>query len=460
MNQKLTKATVVIPTYNNPGRLRITLTSLCYQDIPLEQFEVIVVDHGSEEDIEKVVASFSKSLRIKWHRIERQRYGAGSPRNSGILIAEHDLIIMLDADMIVCPQFVRAHQSCHNNIKVGVAVGYIFGLGWTSHPRKWMGSEGLNNFAAFAKFFADLAEQSELLDWREPQWVRVGDDLMKLPAPWGHFWTGNTSVKRSALSSGELFDEVYCRAEDVDLGYRLHRTGVQFGLARSAAAFHIPHAVNLERYEDFQRRDYNRFLTKFPLIEVEAYVSATDQLDPNVIYPDILEFRDSLALTDYPPRPFENFSLAIIGHPCLIIGCGKGDILRHINAEVATESNQSLCEIARRDYRNVELYNLLGLALPFPDKHFECTLITDFWQFVPPYLLRKIIKTALRISRRVLLLKYSDQGTYKMKRISNTISSLQDQFAGDFQFINSNASEDKSVGIEPEAWEIYTNVPA
>ena len=53
---------VIIPVYNDPERLKTCLQALEEQTYPKSAYEVIVVDNGSDESIEPLVAGSVKSI--------------------------------------------------------------------------------------------------------------------------------------------------------------------------------------------------------------------------------------------------------------------------------------------------------------------------------------------------------------------------------------------------------------
>lgn len=48
------KFSIIIPTYNNSEYLKVCLHSLLLQDFPKSEYEIIVVDDASTENIKKV----------------------------------------------------------------------------------------------------------------------------------------------------------------------------------------------------------------------------------------------------------------------------------------------------------------------------------------------------------------------------------------------------------------------
>ena len=75
---------VVIPVYNRSWELRRALESLARQTT--KNFEVVVCDDGSAEDIRAVVTTFEHQLDVQYQRIENSG-GPARPRNVAIGLA-------------------------------------------------------------------------------------------------------------------------------------------------------------------------------------------------------------------------------------------------------------------------------------------------------------------------------------------------------------------------------------
>ena len=86
---------VVIPVYNRCEELRRALASLASQTI--RNFEVIVCDDGSTDDIRGVVESFVNRIDLHYQRIENSG-GPARPRNVAIRVARGEWISFLDSD--------------------------------------------------------------------------------------------------------------------------------------------------------------------------------------------------------------------------------------------------------------------------------------------------------------------------------------------------------------------------
>lgn len=86
---------VVIPAYNRPLELHRALKSLAAQT--RKDFEVIVCDDGSSDDLKSVVTSFETRLDIDYIRIENSG-GPARPRNTAAARARGEWISFLDSD--------------------------------------------------------------------------------------------------------------------------------------------------------------------------------------------------------------------------------------------------------------------------------------------------------------------------------------------------------------------------
>ncbi|NOK64370.1 MAG: glycosyltransferase [Chloroflexi bacterium AL-N10] len=96
MNPQLPLFSIVIPTHARPKQLSACLTALTRLDYPRDCFEVVVVDDGSPESLEPVVAPFSDYLTITLHR--QPRSGPAAARNTGAAKARGQYIAFTDDD--------------------------------------------------------------------------------------------------------------------------------------------------------------------------------------------------------------------------------------------------------------------------------------------------------------------------------------------------------------------------
>lgn len=89
------KVSIVIPVYNNLEFLPQTIKSCLSQTY--KDYEIIVVDDNSEQDIASYIKTFPN---IKFHR-NNENKGPAFSRNVGVDMASGDLISLIDSDDIM-----------------------------------------------------------------------------------------------------------------------------------------------------------------------------------------------------------------------------------------------------------------------------------------------------------------------------------------------------------------------
>lgn len=165
---------------------------------------MIVVDDGSLPALAgQMPADLSNAPRLRWLRQAHNR-GRAAARNTGWLAARADLLIFLDADMAVAPDFVAQHLYFHLQQGSGwLGQGQIIG---TADPAQ----------TPAASFWTDASRAV--------------------------FATGNVSVARAALQQVGGFDEAFAEYgwEDLELGWRLQQADYRGGRVPATAWHYEP----------------------------------------------------------------------------------------------------------------------------------------------------------------------------------------------------------------------------
>ncbi|ACL04503.1 glycosyl transferase family 2 [Desulfatibacillum aliphaticivorans] len=87
---------VIIPTFNRAGRIEKAVESVLAQDF--RDFELIVVDDGSEDDTLEILRSYPQV-----HVLPQKRQGVSAARNHGAAAGSGELIAFLDSDDLWLP---------------------------------------------------------------------------------------------------------------------------------------------------------------------------------------------------------------------------------------------------------------------------------------------------------------------------------------------------------------------
>jgi glycosyltransferase involved in cell wall biosynthesis len=179
---------VIIPTRNRPEALRQCLMALAAQDMPLAQFEVLVCDDGSEEDV-RSVAEQAQQAGLQVRYLRQAPRGPATARNLGIRHAQGEIIAMTDSDTLPDCAWLRNLVEALN-----------------AHPEA---------VAVEGKVYAE----------NDGEFGPLGEGPTNLTG--GVFLTCNCAYRREALFQAGGFDESfpYPAYEDTDLAARAGQLG-------------------------------------------------------------------------------------------------------------------------------------------------------------------------------------------------------------------------------------------
>jgi GT2 family glycosyltransferase len=223
-------ASLVIPTFNRCDALLETLTALARMDYPADRWEAIIVDDGSTDRTETSVREWIENTGAPIRYIKQLNAGPAAARNCGAAAAEGEALIFIDNDIIVKPDFVRAHlQTLSSNPGCWV-VGRIV------HPPELRATP-------FGRYRDDV--------WEAFNNSHAEDRVSET--------AGMTAANFSlpALDFGRLggFDEDFTIAssEDWDLGMRARQVGIRVLYNPRIVVLHNDWALALDRFCERQK---------------------------------------------------------------------------------------------------------------------------------------------------------------------------------------------------------------
>jgi len=219
------KITVLIPTYNRSDILSKTLKGLEKQTFPNQEFEVIVVNDGSNDDTHEVMNRF-KQGKLNLVGITQENAGQGNARNNGLTHAQGEIILLMGDDMIPVPELLQQHWNHYEQSpnKNSATLGLIE---W--HPEleinpfmEWM----VNGSSVLGKFGGHQFAYEKLNMGQTPDY--------------NFFYTSNLSIPRKLLGN-QPFDPIFSKYgwEDIELGYRLQKEqGLTMAYNPKAITYH------------------------------------------------------------------------------------------------------------------------------------------------------------------------------------------------------------------------------
>lgn len=98
---------VIVPVYNRPDEVDELLQSLTRQTF--RDFEVLIIEDGSENRCEDVVGRYRDRLNIRYYYKENS--GQGFSRNFGFERAKGDYYVVFDSDCLIPPHYFEAVEN-------------------------------------------------------------------------------------------------------------------------------------------------------------------------------------------------------------------------------------------------------------------------------------------------------------------------------------------------------------
>ena len=244
--------TVVIPYFEAPEALALTLAGLEGQTYPRELFEVVVVDDGSDPPLE---LDEPTSLRVRVIHQEDLGFGAARARNNGARAAAGDILVFLDCDMVPEAGWLASHARWHHAACNVVTLGF----------RRHVDFEGIAAGAVRDR----PGSLEELLAGRpvqRPEWIERrmartdeltagSDDIFRVVT------SGNLGMSAAFFAEVGMFDESFTQwgAEDIEFGWRAYALGAVLAPERGALCWHQgPGAVLSESETDSLQQQHDK----------------------------------------------------------------------------------------------------------------------------------------------------------------------------------------------------------
>lgn len=208
---------VIIPYYKKRQYIERCIDSVLQQTY--RDYEIILVDDGSQDDISDLLASrYGGKVKL----IVQQNQGVSAARNSGIAIASHEFIAFLDADDFWSPQYLHKNSQLiekESDIK-------IIGSHYTRNIVKLEVIDEKLNYTRFVNYFNEALKNT-------------------------YFFTSATIVHKHFFLTNEGFNSDIKRGEDLDVWFR--------AVASGGNAFFIQNTLVFYSDEDINQATKNQF---------------------------------------------------------------------------------------------------------------------------------------------------------------------------------------------------------
>lgn len=186
---------VIIPCFNRAEVVGRAIKSVL--DQTFQDFEVIVVDDGSRDNLKAVVESEHQDPRVRY--VYQDNKGGGAARNLGTRLAEGKFIAFLDSDDLFLPEKLQKFHTLFSDRDVR---------------------------AAYSKTFVDRGLPRYYI--KPSRGIKPGERMSHYLFAEGEVVQTSTIVLSRTVALDNQFDETLKKGQDLDLCLRLARAGIYF----------------------------------------------------------------------------------------------------------------------------------------------------------------------------------------------------------------------------------------
>jgi glycosyltransferase involved in cell wall biosynthesis len=207
------RISVLIATYNRPDLLSECLESFADQTLPTTDYEVVVVDDGSDDRaaLPSVLEKVADRVQVFGVRIDHA--GRSAAKNVAVMLARAPIVLFFDDDDRAAPDYLERHLAAHA-AHADDQVAILGHTDWAPELEQSLLMHYVTDVDRLMFAYERLADGQEL-DWRG-------------------FWEGRISCKRGFLLAHALHDQRLAYSIDVEMGWRLAPYGLRIVYDSSA----------------------------------------------------------------------------------------------------------------------------------------------------------------------------------------------------------------------------------
>jgi glycosyltransferase involved in cell wall biosynthesis len=204
MSKRAPRFSVIVTTYNRQALLERCLASLLVQEFPRDDYEIIVVDDGSQDTTPGLLVTLAREGQIRY--LHQENCGWSMARNSGVARSQGEIVVFTDDDCRVPFDWLARYEAAYE-----------------AHP-EFDGIAGSIASADGANLAGRIRYQVHLETF----------DLMNAPLGVNHDTPGevifcfgaNRSFRRTAFSRS-TFDVNLLYFDDFDVNLQLREQGIR-----------------------------------------------------------------------------------------------------------------------------------------------------------------------------------------------------------------------------------------
>lgn len=231
------KYSIIVPVFNRPQEIQELLESLEKQTH--KDFEVLIVEDGSDIAAKDIVLSFDEKLNIRY--FFKSNSGAGQSRNYGMERAQGDYFLILDSDVIVPEGYMAAIDK-----RLTTNFTDAFGGPDAAHPSFTIMQKAIDYSMTAMLTTGGIRGNKRAKNKFQPRSFNLG-------------------ISKKAFVKTQGFSKMKI-GEDIDLSFRLWELGFETQLIEEAYVFHKRRSTLNQFYKQTNNFGYARpsLNEKFP----------------------------------------------------------------------------------------------------------------------------------------------------------------------------------------------------
>ncbi len=374
------KVSITIPYFRRIQNLELVLSALSRQDAQKSDFEVVIgameycneyvsLCKKYESDVNIITVMSSAPWRIS------------TARNMAIKQANGEVVVMLDADIMLPRDFVTNLYQSHfswgqKQCVIGQMVDYDNNNSDVDHV----------DAKSFSHYLPNLKEIEGNAVPPKDMRLHVGHNI-----PYAFTWTALIALPAKSIAEYDLYfnEEFYgYGVEDLEWGYRISQAGLPITLKQDVWGFHLPHVRNVKKNRETEFINYRRFLKKAPELTVEL-MSYYGDFEANGHYPEIKKMLSELA-------PDASMTMGV----GLFIKDDKSVLVAGLPFDEKTVPDLNDVKLELTQHHLKEHFPLIGLKLPFDDNMIDIVSTTSLIDKLPPELNQSVHEELKRICKQ------------------------------------------------------------
>jgi glycosyltransferase involved in cell wall biosynthesis len=220
------RISVLIATFNRPDLLAECLESFADQTLARDQYELVVVDDGSDDAgaLDAAVEKVADRVQVTALRIAHA--GRSAAKNHAVMLARAPVVLFFDDDDRPARDHLERHLAAHD-ARPDERVAVLGHTDWAPELER----------SPLMRYVTDV---DRLMFAYER--LRDGQEL-----DWRGFWEGRISCKRSFLVAHALHDQRLAYSIDVEMGWRLAAHGLRIVYDASVLSY-MARPIDLETF--------------------------------------------------------------------------------------------------------------------------------------------------------------------------------------------------------------------